>query len=64
MLHIIWGRFLIFPVVLNAFEQYDQNRRKQKAGNSRTLQVNDAKLKRDEIKMIRRGNVKIDRTDS
>ena len=50
-------------VVLDAFDKYYQNRRKHKAVDSRTLQVKEAKLERDETKMSRRENVKIDRTD-
>ena len=52
------------PVVLDAVEQYDQNRKKHRAGNRRTLQAKEAKLERDKNNMTRRENIKIDRTDS
>ena len=64
MLHAIWDRLVMSPVVLYVVEQYDHNRRKHKAGNRRTLQTKEAKLERDKKNMIRRENVKIDRTDS
>ena len=64
MLHAISDRLGMSLVVLDAVDQYDQNRRKHKAVDSRTLQVKEAKVERDDTKMIRRENVKIDRTDS
>ena len=64
MLHAILDRLGMSLVVLDAVDQYDQNRRKHKAVDSRTLQVKEAKVERDDTKMIRRENVKIDRTDS
>ena len=64
MLHAISDRLGRSLVLLYAFDQYDQNRRKHKAVDSRTLQLKEAKVERDDTKMIRRENVKIDRTDS
>ena len=64
MLHAIWDRLLVSPVVLDSFDKYDQNIRKLKAGYSRTLKSKEAKLERDETNMTRRENVKIYRTDS
>ena len=64
MLHATSDRLGMSLFVLDVVDQYDQNRRKHKAVDSRTLQVKEAKLERDETKMSRRENVKIDRTDS
>ena len=64
MLHAISDRLGRSLAVLYAFDQYDQNRRKHKAVDSRTLKVKEAKLERYGNKMSRRENVKIDRTDS
>jgi len=61
MLHAIWDRLGACPLVLDAGEEYEQNRRKRKAGDNRTVQAAEDTITLLEIKKVRRETVKIER---